>query len=148
MGRPYNAELHELPGTYRWAIEVPIESLVAAIRGTLDWPLVAVGSGGSLTVATFATSLHREFAGTIASAETPLDAVASRGNLRQFAVLLLTAGGGNPDVIGAFKCLASVEGRRLVVLCLRTGSPLARYAKAFPFVDFIEFDAPGVKTGS
>jgi fructoselysine-6-P-deglycase FrlB-like protein len=128
-------------------MDVPIESLVSAIRGALDLPLLAVGSGGSLTVADFAASLHREVAAATASAETPLEAVASGVELRRFAVMLATAGGGNPDVVGGFNRLASREPRRLVVLCMRTGSPLKTHAKRFPFVDFIEFDAPWGRDG-
>lgn len=128
-------------------MHVPIDSLVTAIRGTLDLPLLAIGSGGSLTVADFAASLHRELAGAAALAQTPLDAVASNVNLRRFAVTLATASGGNPDVIGSFKRLASREARRLLVLCLRSGSPLARHAERFPYVDFIELDAPSGRDG-
>lgn len=147
MGRPYDDELRELPKTYQWATEVPVQSLSNAIRRALDLPLVAVGSGGSLTVANFAASLHGTLTGSSASAQTPLEAIASGFELRRFAVMLVTAGGGNPDVVGSFKHLASKEPCRLIVLCLRIGSPLAQHAKRFPFVDFIEFDAPWGRDG-
>lgn len=58
-----------------------------------------------------------------------------------------TAGGANPDVLGSFRILASREPRQLIVLCLRSGTPLSRSAARFPFVDFFEYDLPSGKDG-
>ena len=147
MGRSFAVELQELPATYRWAMKADIRSLTIAIRGCLSVPLVAVGSGGSLTVADFAAKLHRDTTGLPAFAETPLDAVTGHLNPSRHAVLMTTAGGRNPDVVGSFHALASREPRRLVVLCLSAGTPLAARAKAFPFVDFVELAPPTARDG-
>ena len=96
LGRSFAVELQELPATYRWAMKAEIRSLTAAIRGCLNVPLVAVGSGGSLTVAEFAAKLHRDTMALPAFAETPLDAVAGHINPFRHAVLMTTAGGRNP----------------------------------------------------
>ncbi len=128
-------------------MKVPIEPLASAIRATLDSHLLAIGSGGSLTVADFAASLHRELAGVSALAQTPLEAVQPGANFRRLTVMLVTAGGGNPDIVGVFKFLARKEVHRLIVICLRLDSTLASHRKRFPFVDFIEFDAPWGKDG-
>src|SRR4051812_17202397 len=103
MGRPYGVELSELPSTYNWAISADVQQLVAAVRKASSLPLLAIGSGGSLTVADFAAHLHTEATGAPAFAETPLQAASSNLNLRQCTVLMVTAGGRNSDVLGSFE---------------------------------------------
>jgi fructoselysine-6-P-deglycase FrlB-like protein len=147
LGRPFASELDELPATYEWAMTADVRPLAAAISGCLDVPLIAVGSGGSLTVAEFAAKLHRDFTALPSFAETPLDVVAEPMSPANVAVLMTTAGGRNPDVIGSFREVAAKEPRRLVVLCLTAGTPLAQHAKSFPFVDFIELLPPTARDG-
>lgn len=136
-----------LPDTYSWAKGVDVGGLTEAIRQTANLPLVAVGSGGSLTVAEFASSLHRDICGSPASAQTPLEAVASGLHYGRTAVLMTTAAGSNPDVLGSFERLVDREPKRQVVLCLSSGSPLARLAARFPIVDLFEFDTPAGRDG-
>lgn len=147
MGRPFEEELEELPSTYQWAMKAEIRPLARAIRGCLGLPLIAVGSGGSLTVAEFAAQLHRDICGVPAFADTPLNAVGRPVNPSRHTVLMTSAAGRNPDVIGSFNRIASREPRRLVVLCLSAGSPLAARARAFPFVDFVEMVPPVARDG-
>ena len=142
MGKPYDTELQQLPSTYEWSLGMDVTPLARAIRRATALPLMAVGSGGSFTAAEFAATLHRQLAAGPASAHTPLDAVATGTNLQRAVVLMATAGGSNPDVLGSFKLLASREPAQLIVLCLRRGTALARRAARFPFVDFIELDLP------
>ena len=82
-----------------------------------------------------------------AIAQTPLDAVASRTNLRNVAALLTSAGGSNPDVLASLDRLARREPRSLVVVCLTPGAPLARRASRIPFVDLIELSPPTRRDG-
>jgi hypothetical protein len=85
--------------------------------------------------------------GKLATPFTPLEAVATRANLRASAALLVTAGGRNPDVQGAFQAIAVREPRRFIVLCTKSRTPLARLAAGFDYVDFIELDPPIQKDG-
>lgn len=147
MGRPYDAELDELPSTYDWATKADVSFLAMAIKGALGLPMTAVGSGGSFTTADFAAGLHRQMASHSGLAQTPLDAVASGANSRQAAVMITTAGGRNPDVIGSFRVLAAREPRKLIVLCMREGTPLAAAARKLPFVDLAEFSPPVSRDG-
>lgn len=147
MGKPYDDELACLSATYAWALGTPLGDLPRALRGAAGLPLVAVGSGGSHTSAQFAAAIHRRYCSAAAIAMTPLEAVATPQSLRQAAVLLLTAGGRNADVLGAFERLAEREPGRFLVLCARTGSPLARIACKHPSVDFAEFEPPSGKDG-
>ena len=147
MGRPYSTELAELAPTYHWALRVDIRQLADSLCRAASLPLLAIGSGGSLSVAEFAVGLHRDMSGCSAIAQTPLDAVASRINLRSAAVLLTSAGGSNPDVLASLDRLARREPRSLTVVCLRPGAPLARRASQLPFVDLIELLPPTRRDG-
>lgn len=147
MGKPYDLELSQLDGTYRWAVEAPVDELCRALRSASSLPLLAVGSGGSLTTADFAAGLHRDFSGMLGSAMTPMEATVPSLELRGMAVLLATAGGKNPDVLAAFRGLASREPRRLIVLCMSVGSPLGRLATKRGFVDLIEAELPSGRDG-
>lgn len=147
MGKPYSEELAGLADTFAWAMAAPVDNLARAVRAASPHSLVAVGSGGSYTTAHFAAAAHRQFTSGIAAAMTPLEAVGTPQSLRPSAVFLLTAGGKNPDVLGAFRRLVAREPRRLLVLCASTASPLARLAAEYPYVDLAEFDAPSGKDG-
>ena len=147
MGKPYAEELSRLDETYAWALEAPLDALSAAVRVASADPLITVGSGGSYTSAQFTAAVHREFTSGTASAMTPLEAVSTPQTLRGSALMMLTAGGKNPDVVGAFRRLVKREPRRFVVLCASTGSPLGGLAAEHPQVDFIDFQPPSDKDG-
>lgn len=147
MGKPYETELAQLADTYHWALHVGIDNLIAAIRRSVASPLIAVGSGGSLSVAEFAAMLHRNIGGRPALAQTPLDAAAGEMNLRRTSVLITSAGGRNPDVLGSFDALAEREPSNFTTVCLTAGSPLQRRASRFPFVDFVELEPPVLRDG-
>jgi fructoselysine-6-P-deglycase FrlB-like protein len=147
LGKPYEIEMEQLAETYSWALTVESKPLSEALRRAASLPLLTVGSGGSFTAADFAAAAHREMTGHLATALTPLEAVASGLEFRSAAVLVTTAAGKNPDVLGSFKRIAEREPRRLGVLCLSLGSPLGRLASGIPCTDFIEFEPPAGKDG-
>lgn len=147
MGKPYDAELERLAETYRWAFTVECGRLSEALRRMASLPLLTLGSGGSFTAADFAAGAHREMMGQLATALTPLEAVASGLDFRSTAVLMTTAAGKNPDVLGSFERIAAREPRRLAALCLSLGSPLARAAAKVPLTDFVELEPPAGKDG-
>lgn len=147
MGKRFSTELSDLPQTYQWALKAPIDDLAAALAGLGKMPLIVVGSGGSFTTAEFASLLHREFTSCLASAYTPMEAVSAPLNHRSIGVLLATAGGKNPDVVGAFRALAMREPHRFLVVCASLRSPLSRIAANHCFVNFLELDLPSGKDG-
>jgi len=145
MGKPYLSELNNLPMTYEWAQSQPIELLVAAIESCFAYPLVVTGSGGSLTAANFVSNLHQRQTGNLSKSVTPLEIVFSTQNPSESAVMILSAGGRNPDVLAALKKVIALEARQIVVMCSRTNSPLARLASRYSHIRLYEFDLP---TGS
>lgn len=147
MGKPFDTELQGLANTYQWALSEPVENLARALAGAASVPLLAVGSGGSLTAAHFAASLHQLHAGRLAKAVTPLETVSTLAGLRDVAVMILSAGGRNPDVIGALKKVVCCEPRRVIVICSKVASPLTRLAQEYQSVDVVTFKLPSGKDG-
>ena len=147
LGKPYITELERLAETYRWALAQPVGLFVPAFQAVCSLPLLTIGSGGSFTTAHFTATQHRDMSGKLSTPFTPLEVLATKTNIRANAVFLATAGGRNPDVLGAFRGVAVREPRRFVVLCTRPRTPLARLAADFHYVDFIELDLPSQKDG-
>jgi hypothetical protein len=138
--------LELLPSTYDWALRFPLDSLADAVRRSRQ-PLLAIGSGGSFTTAHLAAALHVRQYGLPAIPSTPLEATRADLDLRETAVLLLTAGGRNPDILGAFDNLVRREPRRINVVCATTGSKLADVVRWYPTVELCEFDLQAGRDG-
>ena len=147
MGKPYASEMQCLSATYDWATVTPLGALIQAARKAAALPLVAIGSGGSYTTATFAAAIHRIYGSTSATVMTPFEAVSTPLSLRQTSVFFATASGRNPDAIGAFEKLVRNEPKRFLILCTSEGSPVMRRAAKHPDVDFTEFELPLGKDG-
>ena len=147
MGKPYATELENLPATYDWSRRHPVAGLSESLDHMRAAPLLAIGSGGSFSAAAFAAYLHQLTTGQMAKPVTPYDAVHAPLDLRGVNVLLLTAGGNNPDILGAFSRLVEREPRSITVICTRPGSALAELAVGAARTRFFEFDIPTGKDG-
>lgn len=147
MGKPYFEELKGLEKTYAWVLSAKLEHSFKAVSSIEGIPLLAIGSGGSFTAAHIAASLHQRYTGLISKAATPFEAIYSIRDLENTAVMLLSAGGKNPDIIGAFKTSIAKEPRKLVVICLSKDSPLSKLARQYRNVDVLSFEPPILKDG-
>lgn len=139
MGRPFADEVAELEQTHLWACEASVDKLSNAIENILSRPLLAVGSGGSLTTATVASSLFRDASTQLSFSVTPLAMTSMRNALRNSSVFIATAGGSNPDVVGALRIAAKSEASKVLAICARTGTKLASEAAKFSNVCVEEF---------
>lgn len=146
-GKPYRQELDDLAATYAWAHDAAVSGLANSLANSGAHPLLAVGSGGSLSAAHLAAFLHERFSARPAKAVTPLLALASPIAARDLSVLVLSAGGRNPDVVGALRRIALREPSHLAVLSMAPESPLARVAASFGWVDAIHYDVPSGQDG-
>jgi len=153
VGKPFLSEVLELDATYSAVLAMDVSALQAAVAKSANCPLVAVGSGGSLSAAHFACQLHERFTGLLARACTPLGVLSlladpgSRRCVVNSAALCLSAGGSNTDINRAFRELILSEPRHLTALCARRQSPLARIANLYTYVDLIDFALPSKKDG-
>lgn len=147
MGKPYQLELDSLATTYAAAMRLDTGPLIRFLTSCRSFPLIAVGSGGSLTAAHFAAWLHERSFGVVARPATPLDAIEAVRNARNTAILLLSAGGSNPDIVGALRILAEAEPARLALVCGQPGSPLMKRAAGFAYIDSLAFELPCGRDG-
>ena len=131
MGRAYAGELEALSKTYDWAVRTPTGNISEFAKRSADLPLYVVGSGGSLSVAAFASMLHQQ-AGAMSRHLTPLEFLELDGIDGSYAVLIVTAGGNNGDILSAFDRAAALGPELLGVLCASTGNRLTRKAQAYP----------------
>ena len=146
MAKPYAQEMSKLPDTLSWASTVDLASLEAAVRTAAGLPLRAIGSGGSLSAAHALAYLHRNVARQFSIVETPLEADAAP-IASDHSAWLLSAGGGNVDILAAFTALAKREERQVAVLCGRADSPLGALAAKHPFVDYLPYPPPSGRDG-
>lgn len=146
MGKPFESELNILGKAYDWALKSNIDELKDAIAAISELPLICVGSGGAYTTANFTAQLHESAFLQVSKAITPL--VFREANpYRQKAVLILSAGGGNPDVLGALKSAIEQEPSKIIVLCLRKESPLSKLASKYRNISVVEFSLPWERDG-
>ena len=146
MGRPYVTELSLLPDTYDWALTTELATLKRAVETLRCRPLVVVGSGGSLGACAFAVRLQEQHARLPAKAMTPLEFV--RHPVPQDAsVLLLSAGGGNPDILAAARHAVSNEYAFVSGLCTRPATRLKNFLDCYPAAMGFELVGPSKKDG-
>ena len=142
MGRPFNDELEAFEETYDWARNVSVTRLSNRVTALSRHPLFAVGSGGSLTTAEIATELFCEFDHGLSVALTPLELASRRGVLRGSSVFLASAGGSNPDIIGALRIAATNEAEQILALCTSLNSRLAEEADKYSTAQVEAFEIP------
>lgn len=146
MTRSYAREMTKLADTFEWAATADLDPLRRAVRTAGLSSLRAVGSGGSLTSAHALAGLHQRYTGHLAAVATPLEAVGESLDAT-VANWLLSAGGGNADILSSAKLLILREPRQLGVLCGREASPLAGLCRRHPFVDLLLYPSPAGKDG-
>ena len=146
MARPYAQEMGRLTQTLAWAGSVPIDDLTRAVSAAALGPLVAVGSGGSLSAAHFLAQTHQSLAGQLARTATPAELI-NEPAPRTASIWLLSAGGGNVDINTAFEDAVAREPRQLAVLCGRARSPLSAAARRHAYSDLLLFEPPAGKDG-
>ena len=147
LGRPYKLELAQLDATYKWALQVDISKLRDAIEVPSMVPLLAIGSGGSLSTACLIADLERVIRGCFSSFETPLLASGRQEFLAGTRILIVSARGHNPDVLGFTKLVISAEPDGICSLCCTEDSPLTELVRSFHRGEGFEFDSPAGKDG-
>jgi hypothetical protein len=146
MGRPYADELLLLAATCQWARSAEISALAKSFNMLRGRPLLVVGSGGSLSACTFAARLHERYACLPARVLTPLELI--RHPVPQTAgVLLLSAGGNNPDILAAARHVIVSEYSPVVGLCTRMDTSLKALLSPHRHSAVFEFAGPSPKDG-
>jgi hydroxymethylpyrimidine pyrophosphatase-like HAD family hydrolase len=147
MGKPYSAELAKLAETYKWAASQNNALLMDAVRAAGHLPLLAVGSGGSLTAAEVMASCHQRTFHSLGRAVTPLELVSALPANREVSVWFFSAGGGNVDIRRAFKHALLSEPRQVAAVVGRHGSKMASVLSEHQYADLIEMELPAGRDG-
>jgi len=147
LGKPYQSEVSNLAKTFEWARSQCVEELAKSFREITGLPLIIVGSGGSLAACHFTAQLRQEFSGTLARAMTPLEFVQASSTIRNTAVMIISAGGRNPDIIDAFRSAVLAELPRILIVGGRSTGPLITMARNCPRADVHVFPVPTGKDG-
>lgn len=146
MARPFRSEMAELNATVEWAGSADISSLVEAVSRSRSAPLVAVGSGGSLSAASHLARMHRRHFGQVASALSPF-AYASDPIAHDAHHWIISAGGSNVDVLSAVNKSIAGEPAAINVLTMKERSRLATISAEHPAVNFHRAAIPSKKDG-
>ncbi len=128
-------------------MEQEIKPLADVVGRLTSHGLIAVGSGGSFTVASFQTLLHESVTGKLSYASTPYQMLLKPNVLRNVAVSVLSAEGKNKDVLGCFQYVADNEPQDLVAFTLKPTSPLNELATSTNFASSLSYAMPWEKDG-
>lgn len=146
LGKSYKSELKKLEATYNWALTANINEISSYINTIRDYPLLAVGSGGSLTTAIFTSLLH-EKTGMISKYLTPLEFVSTNYEWRKVSIILITASGGNSDILTSLKVAINKEPNNLIILCGNKKNKIKNIASKYNFINLCEYNLPFGKDG-
>lgn len=147
VGKPYQSELLHLESTYRWSLSLDTGSLAERLHALEKCSLLAVGSGGSQSTAHLIADLHQNRFGQLAKADTPLLASSYLQKSKALAIVLVSAQGKNPDIVGVARAAVQSEPRSLIALCASLNSPLSQIVTAFNRGFCFEFELANGKDG-
>lgn len=133
--------------TYSWALSLDCAALKNRIDALASYPLIAIGSGGAQSTAALVADLHQNTFGQVARADTPLGASTYLSALRSSAILMVSAGGKNPDILGVAQAVVEAEPAALIAICATKDSPLARVVNGYSRGFCFDFDLPTGKDG-
>ncbi len=100
---PYEIELEQLQASLDKALAASIGPLKHAIAGASQSSVIAVGSGGSFTVASLLCSLHEAYTGRISRPITPLELICNPTLASTSPIFIFSAEGKNPDILEALQ---------------------------------------------
>lgn len=139
MTSRYHAELLQLGTTYAAGLSANVSNLMAAIVGASESSIVAVGFGGSFTIASLLSDLHESYTGRLSRAATSLELICNPTLAAAAPVFLISAEGKNPDIIEALRRARAHTSRTIHILTNRPASPLLDCARDLTNVNILLF---------
>ncbi|MCC8432559.1 hypothetical protein LJ725_26615 [Reyranella aquatilis] len=126
----FHAELGKLPATYAEVLSFDVSAIKAAIAAAGTEGIIAVGSGGSFTVASVLCSLHEAYTGRLSRPSTPLEISCNPTLASTSPVFFVSAEGKNPDILEAIKRARDHSARAIHLITNQKKSPLIDLAQA------------------
>ena len=145
MTTRYEIELTDLSAVYEAALRSDVSPLCAVVESWFSTPMIMVGSGGSLSTASYAADLHERSSNQLARTATPLEIVSAL--IPRAGVACFSASGRNRDIVSAYRAAARQEIDPLSALVLSNGSPLHDLASRFQYSNLIALPHPMFKDG-
>lgn len=146
MGKPFGNELKIIADTYSWAATVDITELERVIKEIRKFPLIVVGSGGSLSASYFLCELNQLW-GKISKPVTPLELIGMKNVIHSSSIFFLSASGRNTDILTSCKISLPELPKRMAGLVLTKGSPLQKISEQYSDLKLIEYTNPAGKDG-
>ncbi|MFT3795223.1 SIS domain-containing protein [Flavobacterium sp.] len=147
MGKPFKQELQRIQETYTWAANISLENFEGSLQALKNHHILVVGSGGSSSACSY-LALHHNNRGLIADEITPLELQYRKPVInKNIAVVFISAGGRNTDILLAFETVLKLEPQKIISLCLKLNSPLKKKGENFSIAEIVEFDNPAGKDG-
>jgi hydroxymethylpyrimidine pyrophosphatase-like HAD family hydrolase/fructoselysine-6-P-deglycase FrlB-like protein len=137
----YEHEPSELALTLAWSKKHDLNPVLELVRILVAHPLIVVASGGSVTAGDFVVRLHQSFARLPAVVLTPYEFILRPGD-DVSGVLLLSAGGSNPDIVNAARHASEASHPVLSAIIGRAGSPLGSQMRDCRHAERVELDLP------
>ena len=144
--KTYLNELEELAQTLEWANSTSIGELADCINKIGGYPFFTVGSGGSLAGAAYWSMVHELVTGQPSKLRTPLELL-SLLSVSPYAVGLMSAGGGNPDIVQSLTHAACDGSPGQFILTFAKASQLNEEAERHSTAQVISFAPPIPKDG-
>lgn len=101
MGRPYKKELEAMGETFEFINSLDVSKIVPFFKYNCNVPMLIIGSGGSFAVAKLFELCYQNYGG-FAKSITPYELKNETKMLGRSKVLIVTAGGNNPDTVGVY----------------------------------------------
>ena len=140
MPSQYDAELRNLGKTYKAGLNADISRVMAAIAGASESSIIAVGFGGSFTIASLLCNLHESYTGRVSRAATSLEFICNPTLAASSPVFLISAEGKNPDIIEALRRARTQTSRTVHILTNRATSPLIECAQQLTNINTLIFE--------
>lgn len=120
----FDEKLATLHLTMKTSGAFDIAPVAAALRGSKQKLVYAVGSGGSVAVAEFFRTCRMTLHFGPTLVQTPMEIVVETENLSEAEVWLFTARGENPDILAAFKAALGRGAGQVRIVTTNSKSPL------------------------
>lgn len=145
MGRLFNEELDEIGTTNRYYKGSNVDRLISFTIQSIGTPILAVGSGGSFSVAKAYEKMVVGLSG-VCKAITPAELLSEKGAKNQF-IILFTAGGNNSDIVNAYEYTRLIEPLNYLVVCLSSSSKVEKHCKKNHDRRCLAYPLPGKRDG-
>ena len=146
VGKTYLNEVEKLAQTLAWANNTSVEDWADVIRKIGGHAFFTVGSGGSLAGAAYWSMVHELMTGQPSKYGTPLDMLALP-SVSPYAIGLMSAGGGNPDIVQSLTHAADDGSPSQFILTFAETSQLNTEAERHGTAHVISFASPIPKDG-